>query len=408
MDRRPGSSMVAHLRMRVHGLDAGDDVRHGFLALASVVLTACATPVPLPVQPEGLFHDAAFQPRPVPADPAVFAVSASMRHYLDTEIARQLRQKGSLRGLLAALESDRQLKLDYDAAFTRTAAETFESRAGNCLSLTIMTAALARELGLSVSFQRIIAEPVWTRSDDILIANGHVNIVLQPSLARDPTVFDWVSGIIVDFEPGADIRRQRSREIGEQTVVAMYMNNRAAEAMIGGSLDDAYWWARGAVLHDPRFLDAFNTLGVVYSRHGDLAHAERVFQSVLAVEAENVTGMRNLAAVLEKQGKLGELLALSAKLRRIEPHPPFHFFDLGMAALKRRDFAAARDYFSRELDRNAFYHEAHFGLAVAYLGLGEIPSAQRHLGKALETSSNRREHDLYAAKLAWLRSRRPQ
>ena len=76
--------------------------------------------------------------------------------------------------------------------------------------------------------------------------------------------------------------------------------------------------------------------------------------------------------------------------------------------MKRRDFAAARDSFARELDRNASYHEAHFGMAAAYLGLGDLRAAQKHLAAALEASTNRREHDLYAAKLEWLRSRRAQ
>ena len=383
-------------------------MRCGIMVLVSLALSACATPVPVPVEPASLLHDTAFQPRSVPADPGVLALSEPMRHYLRTEIAGQVRQLGKLRGLVAALQSDRQLKVEYDSTFTRTAAETFEARAGNCLSLTLMTAALARELGLAVSFQRIVTNPFWTRSGNLLISGGHVNILLEPSRAVDSTVFGAVSGIIIDFEPGADIRSQRSREIGEQTVIAMYMNNRAAEAIIAGSLDEAYWWARGALLHEPSFLEAFNTLGVVYSRHGDLAHAERVFRAVLAVEAENVTGMRNLAGVLEQRGTPGEALALREKLQRIEPYPPFHFFDLGVAALKRKDFAAARDGFLRELDRNAYYHEVHFGLAAAYFGLGEIRASQKHLGTALKTSTNRREQDLYAAKLEWLRSQRTQ
>lgn len=77
-----------------------------------------------------------------------------------------------------------------------------------------------------------------------------------------------------------------------------------------------------------------------------------------------------------------------------------------MAALKDKEFAVARDHFLRELRRNAYYHGAHFGLAVAYVGLGDAEAARRHLNTALATSANSGDHDLYAAKLAWLRSRR--
>lgn len=375
-------------------------------ALVSLTLAACATPGPAPVDLRGLLLDSAFQPKPVPADPKLFAPSDAMRRYLTVDIAGELREQGRLRGLVAALEANAHLKLEYDSIVTRTAAEAFDARAGNCLSLTVMTAALARELGLSVSFHRVLSEPLWTRSGDTLFASGHVNIVLGSSAADDRSVHRGIKGIIIDFIPSADLRRQRSHEIDENTVIAMYMNNRAAETLRSGALDEAYWWARGAMMHDPRFLEGVNTLGVVYSQHGDLAQAERVFRHLLALEADNVSALANLANVLERVGRKPESLAVAARLRQIESHPPFHFLDLGMAALKAKEYATARDHFLRELRRNAYYHEAHFGLAVAYLGLGEAKSAREHLSSALEMSTNRDEQNLYAAKLAWLRSQR--
>jgi len=230
-------------------------MRHGWVALICLALSACATPQIAPQQPAILLHDEAFQPRAVPARPDVFAVSASMRQYLEVEISGQLRSKGKLRGLVAALESNAQLKLEYDASVTRSAADTFEARAGNCLSLTIMTAALARELGLRVSFRRVLVDETWIRKDNTLFLGGHVNIVLTPSAADQLGSLNPAAGVIVDFLPNEELRRQRSREIHENTVIAMFMNNRAAETMAGGLLDEAYWWARGATTHDPRFLD---------------------------------------------------------------------------------------------------------------------------------------------------------
>ncbi len=381
-------------------------MRYLLVALVSLALAGCATPAPVPVDPVSLLLDGAFQPQSVPADPGVLTLSDPMRQYLAEDFPRGLRNRGNLQGLVAALESNSRLKLKYDSTITRTAAEAFEARAGNCLSLTVMTAALARELGLSVSFHRVLAEPLWTRSGDTLFASGHVNVVLAPSLADEHSIIRNLNAVVVDFLPGADLRRQRSQEIQEHTVTAMYMNNRAAEAIPGGSLDEAYWWARGAILHDPRFLEGINTLGVVFSRHGNPAQAERAFRYVLAVETENVSAMANLAGLLERLGRQVESLVLKDRLRRLESQPPFHFFDLGMAALRGGEFEAARDHFLRELRRNAYYHGAHFGLAIAYLGLGESGPARKHLGTALETSTNRGEHDLYAGKLAWLRSQR--
>ena len=381
-------------------------MRSILLVLACLVLAACATPGAPPADPASLFFDSAFKSKPIPADPPVLALSDAMRRYLSVDIADSLRGQGKLRGLVTALESNAHLKLEYDSIVTRTAAEAFDARAGNCLSLTVMTAALARELGLAVSFHRVQTDPVWTRSGDTLFSNGHINIILGGYQPNDHSIYRGVKGVIIDFMPSADLRRQRSHEIQEHTVIAMYMNNRAAETMRAGSLDEAYWWARGAVMQDPRFLEGINTLGVVYSQHGDLAQAERVFRYLLAVEAENVSAMANLAGVLKRQGRETESVALRDRLKQIEAQPPFHYYDLGMAALRKKEYAVARGHFERELRRNAYYHEAHFGLAVAYLGLGEVRPAREHLATAMEMSTNRDEQNLYAAKLAWLRSQR--
>ena len=67
------------------------------------------------------------------------------------------------------------------------------------------------------------------------------------------------------------------RRIDEQTVVAMYMNNRAAEALARGRFADAYAWAREAIRQDPNFTSTYNTLGAVYQRAGRPADAERAY-----------------------------------------------------------------------------------------------------------------------------------
>ena len=73
------------------------------------------------------------------------------------------------------------------------------------------------------------------------------------------------------------------REIEESTVLAMYADNRAAEALAGQRLDDAHAWAREALRHDAAFASAWNTLGVACLRRGEAACAAAVFEHALAV-----------------------------------------------------------------------------------------------------------------------------
>ncbi len=114
----------------------------------------------------------------------VFALSPAMKHYLEVDIAPQLRSMGRQRGLVDALYSRAHLRLDYDTDSTRTAAEAFDARAGNCLSLVVMTAALAKHLGLPIRFQALIGQESWSRSGDLSFVNGHVNITVARRLDR--------------------------------------------------------------------------------------------------------------------------------------------------------------------------------------------------------------------------------
>lgn len=375
------------------------------IALLVTGVAGCAT-VPQAPQPDTLFRDAGFLPEvPVSMPTEIFSLSPSMRRYLDTDIAREARAKGRIHGLIDALYTPGQLRLDYDAAYTRTATEAFEARAGNCLSLVIMTAAFAREMSLPVKFQNVYTEETWTRSGNVLFASGHVNLIMGSLNSNTRTRYGEMVPLTVDFVRPDPSVTQRAWEIGEDTIVAMFMNNRSAEAMSRGDIRAAYWWARAAVLQDPKFFPAYNTLGVVFRRHGDLQQAERVFQFVLSREPGNVNVMSNLAVVMESQGRGAEAIRMAKEVERLRPYPPFHFFDLGMAAMKQKNYREARDLFLKEVDRAAYHPEFHFWLGAAYVGLNDLKRAQKHLSIAMENSTTQREHQIYAAKLDWLRAK---
>ena len=379
-------------------------MRNGGVLLFSVLLAACAT-APVPERAEDLFRDHLFSaPSERISGDSVFALSNEMKHYLRADIAGQLLGKDPRRGLIDALYDKSQLKLEYDAEITRNASQTFAARAGNCLSLVIMTAAFAKEIGLPIRYQRVFVDDAWSRSGDMYFASSHVNLTLGMGHIAD-RVIDYDSApMTIDFLQPESMRGRRMRVIGEETIVAMYMNNRAAESLALGKLNDAYWWAREAIERDPRFLSSYNTLGVIYRHHGNLQEADQVLKHVLELEPANTEVMSNLALVFNDEGRVAESKALTRKLEQLQPYPPFHFFNLGLTAMRNGDFKTAKDLFAKEVDRDAYYHEFRFWLAAAYLGLGEVEQARAQLAIALENSTTRKEHELYAAKLDRIRS----
>lgn len=330
----------------------------------------------------------------------VFALSEPMRRYIGSDIAEQLREKGSQKGLFDALYGKNQLQLEYDATMTRNAAQAFEARSGNCLSLVILTASFAKQLGLPIRYNLVFVEDVWSRNDGLDFFDNHVNVTLgaKDGIGRKGTID--VGEMTVDFLPPSNLGRLRTRVISEATIVSMFMNNRAAELLAERKLDRAYWWARAAVLQDRHYLPALNTLGVIYKWHGDLKESEMVFRQILEVEPENAVALSNMVLVLTDLGRDSEAKNAAERLKNIRPVPPFHYFDQGLAAMKAKNYAIAKAMFTRQIQRDAANDQSQFWLALAYYHLGDVKNARKHLAIAVETSTTRSNRELYAAKLA--------
>ena len=190
-----------------------------FLLVSILVLVGGCATAPMPPAPSQLFDDRAFGPATsrVNAD-EIFALSDEMRLYLNTVILEQISRKGSNQtGLFASLYDKGQLKLEYDAAMTRNAAQAFAARSGNCLSLVIMTAAFAKALNMPVRYQSAVVDEDWSRGGDLQFLIGHVNITLATSRSGI-----WLRGnhdddLTIDFLSPHETRGLHTKAIREET-----------------------------------------------------------------------------------------------------------------------------------------------------------------------------------------------
>lgn len=379
-------------------------MKRGLILLAALGLSACATTAPV-VDAERLFVDRQFPARvEVPDADEIFALTPEMREYLKEAVGRRLRgNRSPAFALYDIVHND--LKLDYDTAVTRTAQQAFEARAGNCLSLVVLTGALARELELPTTYQSISGFETWSRSEGTAFLSGHVNLVLDTHPRLDGFgVAAFEREMVIDFVEDARKTASHARSIDENTIVAMFLNNRAAELMVSGHLDAAYWFVRSAMRSDPRYLSAYNTLAVIYLRKGELRAAERVLGVALAREPANPQMLTNLVKVLQLAGRDSAAEEVRLRLAALEQYPPFFFLDRGKAALAADDANAALALFRKELKRIPYDHELHFAIALAELKQGEVPEAREHLTLAMRNSGNRDQRAIYASKLEHLKT----
>lgn len=403
---------MAHLPIPAHAAAQRSGVRHRrparVLLLAAVLvatmllLAGCATRSPV-ASPEPLIADHLFPGSAVPVAPQqVFALSDAMRHYADTTLSATTTRRDPRRALIEALYGERALQ--YDTSRTRTAAEAFDARAGNCLSLVIMTAAFAKHLGLPVGYRQVLVDDLYTREGGLTLASGHVNLVLARLATRPPHSEAGGDDLSVDFLPPEQRRGQHSEPLDEARIVAMFMNNRAAESLTQGRLAEAYAWAREALRQDPQFLSAANTLAVVYHRAGHLPEAEAALRHVLRHDERHLAALSNLVSLLQQGQRADEAAPLAARLAALQPEPPFHEYAQGRAALEQGRWDDARRHFERELRRQPLQHEVHHALAIALWRLGDPTGALHHLKRAAEYGPTAGDRGRYGAKLEHLRA----
>ncbi len=365
--------------------------------------SGCATHAPN--MRVAVFQDELFLPKsPVISASELFALSPEMRRYLDVELATRLQKQNPAHALHAALYQELELKLKYDADQTLTAQEAFAARAGNCLSLVIMTGALAKGLGLDVYFHAIDVEENWLQKGGLMFSSGHVNVTIgrNPPLVRMAS--DMGRFLTIDFAPVAG--GGRAKQLTEQAIVALYMNNRAAENLALGKHREAYWWAKQAIASDSNLLPAYNTLAVIYRNSGQTQLAAATLRSVLLRDPNNIPALSNLAIVLAKLNQTDALTTINARLKKLRRYEPYYFFRQGKLAMQAGNFEVARDLFLREIKRQPDNHQFYFQLALAHAALGDARQTAASLAKALEYSTTLAEQGIYTAKLSRLRQQR--
>ena len=380
---------------------------HFAAVLAAVTLCACgAVPTSSPrlVDNSLEFDTSAFGPRPQMVTPAeLFELrDVQQRDFLAyfNDPANQITPAHErIYNYLFTTTADFDFHSD-----TRTAIETLDSAAGNCLSLAILTTALAQLVDVDTGYQLVDSTPVFERRGGVISKGVHVRSILY-----DPR-WEIVKGETARRRPGirfdyfADDTEQ-TRLVGNlpyEAYVAMYYSNVAGEAMVRGDLGGAFWYSLEALEQDPRNAIALNTLAVVHRRAGDVQTAERLYRRGVERFPKNATLLRNYHRILKSQNRQREARSVMRALAKLDDQNPFNWVNAGRDALADGEYQESLRYFRQALEIAPYLHEAYALMAVAHLKMGDAERGKRKLQQALDNAQRRRARSLYQAKLSML------
>lgn len=376
------------------------------VVIVAVFLIGCAsTPVvvnnPYPVLHDSLFPS--YQAFPVETEEQVFALGEDAKQFVSQAIVGPSFEQKSVKGLVTSIFDHSEMGLLYRSSANSTANDTFYNRSANCLSLSIMTYAMAKYAGFEATFYEVDIPEYWTRRDGFSVLNGHINlrIELPDNISR---TYIGPSSADVDFDPQM-IRSHFPRvAVSKRVILSMFYNNKGADALIENAYTRAYSYFRAAAILSPELQQTWVNLGILYRMVDAYEEAEQSYRYALNLDDDNLTAWENLSILYKHKGeveKAQEIMTMVASRRKSNP---FYHFILGEQALEEGRLDDALTYYQRALKLDDSRHEVLFGLAKLYYEQGDITNAQRYMKRAAQLAPNSQDEARYVSKLSAIAS----
>ena len=262
----------------------------------------------------------------------------------------------------------------YDTDLTLTAAETFGSRRGNCLSFTSMFVAMARSAGIPTFLMSVRREPEVDRVGDLVVVNRHV-VAGYRGASSKVHVFDFYV-----TTTGPYIQQ---RTIDDVTATAMFHTNLGGDAIRRGELEEAVRHLGIATALAPSWAPGWVNLGVARYRQGDVEGAFADYRRALKAEPDNPSALANMAFIYREQGRPVEAeVALRAAAHQTTN--PFTLIAMADAEMEREQWGSAARYLRKA--RWWYRDEPEVYRAQARLAVrrGDQAAAERYRRRAAE------------------------
>jgi Flp pilus assembly protein TadD len=371
--------------------------------LAGVLLAACAARIPEDTRAAAISADDLLAATPLLqgladppplADVQVLALDEDMRGFVARHVDPAAPAVQRLEQLLAAVIGNEHFAVVYNDR-TYTAAETFRLKEANCLSFTNLFIALAREAGITVSYQEVDVPPDWTLTGDIMVLSRHVD-VLVPGRAGADRVVDFN---MADFDTAYD-----RRAITDARGRAHYYSNLGAAHLQAGEVLLALRHLRKALAEDPGFSPAWVNLGALYLRAGEPDWARAAWRQALAVQPDEQAAMSNLERLYREHGELVAADELRGRIQRYRAQNPYYLYHLAQQAYAAGEYRAAIRNLRYALRMKKTEDRFMALMGLSYLRLGDVDEARRWFTQAEALADDSRQREGYHGKLEMLKA----
>lgn len=313
------------------------------------------------------------------AESAVKGIHSSDRKAEALHVKLFARQEQGGRGLV------------YSALTTTTGIEAFDRRQVNCLSYSLLYAAMAQHIGLRANFNDVTLPPKWEmRSDNSYLFMRHMNVkVLLNNWGFRVAKIADVGAIVVDLEMSQYRTHYKQELITPTQAAAQYYSNRGLEYAAAQEPTVAFLYLRKALLLNDKKSYIWSNLGSFYRRIDKLELAEAVYLKGLQINKRDLTIMHNLAGLYGILGMTEKQAYYAEKVRRHREANPYYQYNRAREFMDLNQYAEAKvlieHAISKEKREVRFYALA----AEIYTQLGNLARAEqmRNKVKKIEAES---------------------
>jgi Flp pilus assembly protein TadD len=337
--------------------------------------------------------EAAAPPAPETTPSQVMAMPPEMRQRLHADVlARPAPQQQRLEQLLHFMLDADALGIVYDESATYSVAQTYAARRANCLSLTLVFLAIAREAGLEAQPQEIQDTLAWHRDETTIYRNSHVNARVHVNSRH----------LTVDASGDTLISVDKPTVVSEQRLLAHYFNNLSMDQLARGDPVTGLDLMALALAQDPTYAPLWSNAGVLRVHLGDTEGARRAYLKALEIDPEEDGALFNMVSLSHRLGDAKAEGEYRARLDKVQNRDPLYHFMLALDAEARGDYPQAIARYQRAIRLHPDEHRFHSALAGAYLKAGNTKRAIRALMRA-QAVSDGAVRAAYRAKLQELK-----
>jgi tetratricopeptide (TPR) repeat protein len=285
---------------------------------------------------------------------------------------------------------------------TFTALETLENRKGNCLSVTMLTTALAELVGVELHYQLLDQNPVFSISDNLLVTSDHLRAVLKSTLeVIQGEEMGRASYIRIDYFDTNGLSFVDN--ISVTTQKSLFYSNLSIEHLANNDIDTAFAYAKAALDIYSKNASALNTMGILHRKRGDLATAEKLYKFGAHNYAKAPVFLRNYKNLMASQGREFDLNHFITTKQQSNQTHPWEWVRAGKAAFNSGDYNEAIAYYKKALVIAPNIPEVHAYAGQASLAAGKNTQSKKFFIEAYKLSNGGSDQQLYEGKLLALK-----